>query len=485
MSAAGAGQPPPAASGGQANAPQPNASPIPDLSQSAMVGTSEPSASSAAPDPSSAPGGSTSSAPGNGDKPWYWFGKDYSDYCAKARNSVVDSGSALYGMLCIPDPQSVTHHKPYPDPQVLSDYAYTACGSWSRDTRQCYEIMKLKKVLEDNPAFRAACVKLENAQSSGTGEALGKSLESAPTQYDKDPNDTPFARCVNNLYLYGPDGRPKMAGDLGDRLKRKLDAPKSDDDQQKANDGSLPRNICPPGLGLKPNSKGFGGYTCQPLTWAAPRDMAQAAEHFDYRSREIASEIAGLVAAQDGAAPGSDPVPPCAAAAFATVLSIFKGGEAPAPPGCEPVISSARNEFAYWQRNHFIPGDRGVDEIIDAYRTRPQLSAPLPGMVGLQPQPQAEPRPQAASEPASPPSTSGPQRQAEPHSPAAPEPARPQAADCAAAETHWKSAEEIYALPDVPKSEKLRIYQDHLAHFSSCAFATLAKARLDALEHQP
>ena len=46
-------------------------------------------------------------------------------------------------------------------------------------------------------------------------------------------------------------------------------------------------------------------------------------------------------------------------------------------------------------------------------------------------------------------------------------------ADCSRADTHWKSAEEI---------KTLEIYQDHLTRFSNCEFATLARARIQALK---
>jgi C-terminal processing protease CtpA/Prc len=46
------------------------------------------------------------------------------------------------------------------------------------------------------------------------------------------------------------------------------------------------------------------------------------------------------------------------------------------------------------------------------------------------------------------------------------------AADCSRAETHWKSAEEI---------DTLAAYQDHLARFPNCEFATLAAERIKAL----
>jgi tetratricopeptide (TPR) repeat protein len=47
------------------------------------------------------------------------------------------------------------------------------------------------------------------------------------------------------------------------------------------------------------------------------------------------------------------------------------------------------------------------------------------------------------------------------------------AANCARAETHWKSVEEI---------RTLAAYEDHLVRFPSCEFATLAKARIEALK---
>jgi uncharacterized caspase-like protein len=47
---------------------------------------------------------------------------------------------------------------------------------------------------------------------------------------------------------------------------------------------------------------------------------------------------------------------------------------------------------------------------------------------------------------------------------------------CAAAADHWKSAESIGTLAT---------FQDHLARFPACAFAELAKARVDALKKDP
>jgi tetratricopeptide (TPR) repeat protein len=59
--------------------------------------------------------------------------------------------------------------------------------------------------------------------------------------------------------------------------------------------------------------------------------------------------------------------------------------------------------------------------------------------------------------------------------PAATAAATAPAADCSFAETHWKSAESIGTLA---------VYEDHLARFPTCAFSTLAAARIEALRNR-
>ena len=55
-------------------------------------------------------------------------------------------------------------------------------------------------------------------------------------------------------------------------------------------------------------------------------------------------------------------------------------------------------------------------------------------------------------------------------------PAQQPAADpCAAAEAHWKAADSIGTTA---------AYEDHVARFSRCAFADLARARIDALKQK-
>jgi tetratricopeptide (TPR) repeat protein len=61
------------------------------------------------------------------------------------------------------------------------------------------------------------------------------------------------------------------------------------------------------------------------------------------------------------------------------------------------------------------------------------------------------------------------------HSTPTPQVAPAPATDCAQAETHWKSAEEI---------KTLAAYQDHLARFANCAFATIARIKIDQLKNE-
>ena len=58
--------------------------------------------------------------------------------------------------------------------------------------------------------------------------------------------------------------------------------------------------------------------------------------------------------------------------------------------------------------------------------------------------------------------------------PAAPQ-AAPRADPCAAAEAHWKAADGIGTLG---------AYEDHLARFPNCIFATLARARIEGLKQK-
>ena len=76
----------------------------------------------------------------------------------------------------------------------------------------------------------------------------------------------------------------------------------------------------------------------------------------------------------------------------------------------------------------------------------PEIHHPLPDVFAATPPTEAQPPPTATGQQTDP---------------------------CALAETHWKSAEAIGTAA---------VYEDHLARFGSCAFAGLARARIDALK---
>lgn len=114
----------------------------------------------------------------------------------------------------------------------------------------------------------------------------------------------------------------------------------------------------------------------------------------------------------------------------------------------------------------------------------PPLAVPAPPQPAPGPARPATPRPAAAPQavPASSQHAATPPQTAPTTTQSIPTPQTPgvrsqgaaalQSADCAQAETHWKSAEEIRTIP---------VYEDHLARFGQCAFATLARARIEAL----
>jgi hypothetical protein len=57
--------------------------------------------------------------------------------------------------------------------------------------------------------------------------------------------------------------------------------------------------------------------------------------------------------------------------------------------------------------------------------------------------------------------------------PATAQPATAPPVDCAKAEAHWKSAQEI---------DTIEVFEDHLARFPNCAFATLARLKIEQLK---
>jgi hypothetical protein len=410
----------------------------------------------------------------------HWQGTSDPRDCANA--NFVERSSAAWGVMCVPA-QSVTGHKPEPDPLVLSEAARKACGSWSRETRRCYGEVKLKLILAQNPAFRQACN--DAARSSGLGDALRRRIGS-----DQDPDrlDTPFNRCVDDAYLYGLH-RP--AQDLRELLKKRLaahDAATSDsgnDGPRRPSSETLPHDGCPRGQGLQPDRHAFGAWTCQPLTTVVPdRNMpahpsgdgetADAIDRAEAELDDVAATTAAAIAEALGAQLSPQDRATCANAAAAAARGAMTDTHPPAPPVCGPMIEAVRPELAYYARTRVPLDEPGLDAFLAYLGMRDprsggthggNLGAPLPGMTGLEPSAQDRlvadcivrggTREQCLSALAARASAAAP------------------AADCSLAETHWKSAEEI---------KTLEAYADHLARFPDCPFATLARARIEALK---
>ena len=104
----------------------------------------------------------------------------------------------------------------------------------------------------------------------------------------------------------------------------------------------------------------------------------------------------------------------------------------------------------------------GNEDIAAAKAVRDDIAAVF-ASYGLSVDPAASIQPASAVQPAL----------AIPPAPAARAPtASTSAGDCAQAETHWKSVEEM---------KTLEAYQDHLARFPNCAFAGLAAVRVKGL----
>jgi tetratricopeptide (TPR) repeat protein len=110
---------------------------------------------------------------------------------------------------------------------------------------------------------------------------------------------------------------------------------------------------------------------------------------------------------------------------------------------------------------------------------RPEPVAPTaeaPANRAVRSEPAAPPAPAEITATATRPPRAEPAPSAPVPAPAAAAPlavAAPPAADCALAETHWKSVESIGTLA---------AYADHLARFPNCVFSTLAAARIEALK---
>lgn len=366
--------------------------------QASVVATA-PSVSSQAPSANSPPAAPNRAAampsqPAVGGVPRIWDGSR--DTCPTANN--LEKNTASWYVMCDPDSakKPASDYRPYPDPLELSKQARQACGSYSRDTQQCFADFKLKAILARNPGMRETCEKA--AEQSPLRREMSERLG-----FRGDNNQGKFLECVDNAYLYGnPDGPPRPKNALRDNLRKSLNATKPDDSKRTTETASKPNlcwspgRCCAPGHGLKQTPGAFGASSCQPLGLLAlnttqPRlaskDEAELIEDFEERVNDNVAKAVAAVLAAFGSAMSESDRDMCAAASFAAVHAMLKGGAPNVPEQCRAMASGTRAYFAAYADGHVNNSSNAMEDLLASFRI--DLGAPIPGLIGLTPDEQA------------------------------------------------------------------------------------------------
>lgn len=330
--------------------------------------------------------GEIATGPAIGSVPRMWDGSRQT--CSTAND--LEKNTAGWYVMCSDDPLPVqSTHRPHPDPLELSKQARQACGSYSRDTQQCFADFKLKLIIAGNPGLQETCEK-EAARIGPLRQKLFEKLGSKPDTRER------FLECVDNVYLYGSfDGPPAPKNSLRETLRKRL-AGTSFGETKLAPDNTnrcwSPGRCCQAGHGLKPTPGAFGGWSCQPLGLLAlntaqagltPKDEAELAEPFEDRINEaVASAVAAAIEAFGKTMTDSDR-DACAAAAFAAVHARLKGGSPEIPEQCRTLANAARGYFAAYTDGHVNNSNSAIEDLLANFRS--DLGTPLPGMIGLTP----------------------------------------------------------------------------------------------------
>jgi hypothetical protein len=346
-------------------------------------------ASAGAPAP---PAAATPSPPAAGGLRRMWDGSR--ETCDTANKT--ERISAAWHVMCDPQPPArpVTAHRPNPDPQELSKAARQVCGSYSRDTQQCFADFKLKAILAENPGLREICER-KAADQSPLRRQLSERLGGGSLD-----NRRRFLECVDNVYLYGStDGPPSPKHALRETLRKMLAAKASEGSDPPATDGAPKRSLCwspgrccQPGHGLKPTPGAFGAWSCQPLGVLAlgaaqppiaSKATADLVEDLEDRVNETVANA--VTAALDALGPGMSETDRevCTAASFAAVHAMLKGGAPDVPERCRAMASGARGYFTTYAQGHVDNSSGAVEDLLASFAG--DLGAPLPGMTGLAP----------------------------------------------------------------------------------------------------
>jgi hypothetical protein len=419
-----------------------------------------------------------------------WLPTEDNANCEQANAS--ERRTAAWYNTCVPRAprRSVNGYRHPLSPQELFRRARAKCGSASRETAPCYIEAKLAILLEADPAIGAACQTASAKPSNALREQLSRALDAATgTDRSEQLKREAFIACVHQLYLYGePAGDESLREQM---KKRQEEAEREEEKKEKAAAGAAasaedslrgggycppgkhprpgqPSTCCPPGHGMKPTPGAFGASSCQKLgldanrTSVHPAVASESEEAFERHVNDVAMDAAVAAAAAEGGRMLALIKRDCAMASFHAARAVIKGGAPEVPEACRPMAAAARAQLSRYATAHIDAGNAGLSEALAYLSARADLGTPQPGLTGIAPDEQMSRQSDciirggtaeacaAASGP--PPASAGP--------------------DCARAETHWKNAEEI---------KKREAYQDHLARFPACEFATLARARLESL----
>lgn len=329
----------------------------------------------------------TPSQPTTSGVPRMWDGTR--EKCQTANE--LERGTAGWYVMCVqpelPKKQD-SGHRPNPDPLELQKQARQVCGSYSRDTQQCFADFKLKAILEQNPGMREACEK--KAQQSTLRQQLSERLGTG-----RHSNRERFLECIDNTYLHGNLDGPSDKRKLRDVLREMLNPTRPENARRAADAAPKPRlcsspgRCCPPGHGMKPTPGAFGAWSCQPLGLLAlnttqprldPKNEADKIEDFEERVNDLVANAAAAVQELGSAMPENERAV-CAAASLAAARGALKGDAPDVPEPCRAMANAARAYLAYYANAHVDNSNSAMEDLLASFSS--DLGAPLPGMMGL------------------------------------------------------------------------------------------------------
>lgn len=277
-------------------------------------------------------------------------------------------------------------HRPNPEPVELGRQAREACGSYSRDTQQCYSDFKLKVILAQNPGMREACEKKASEQSQ-LRQQLSNKLGSG------DNNRQRFLECVDNAYLYGDmDGSPDKPKDsLRESIRKEFERKKLADTNNKLGDTKVasdgrqeshacwaPGRCCPPGQGMKQTPGAFGAWSCQPLGGFLPnskslrfeaKEDADRIEEFEQRVNAVAINSVAAAVAALGMTMSEDDRATCEAASLAAAWSVLKGGMPDVPEKCRAMANATVGYLPFYADYHVDNTSDPLEDILANFRS--------------------------------------------------------------------------------------------------------------------